>query len=231
MRKNFLLLLITVFASSFFSLRAEALTAPESLEAFITVEERFLHSLMHSGALKNIGDEEALPLYPVYELRGKFRPLFNLGRSKDSMEREKAQYGWKRVTYQENGHRFRIVCDNLAVGREVFEGTYDPATDHFLCKKTSGEGSPGGIYEDFEIEYRRVDSGYIARFASYTHNAVHKLVIKGNDGIISFGETKFDSLWDSFDFPKEGMAWYEVRGNRFNFQPWQGQPREYTMKR
>ena len=83
----------------FFAARTDALTVVESLKEFVAAEEKFLNSLTHSVPWDKISDDEALPLDPISELWGKFRPLFNLGISKESMEQEKDSFMWKNVTY------------------------------------------------------------------------------------------------------------------------------------
>ena len=81
------------------------------------------------------------------------------------------------------------------------------------------------------IKHMKTNFGYVVRVYDVIRSVVHKLAIKGDEGIVSWGETKFDTLYASMDFPKEGMAWYEISGNRFVLQPWNGSAREYRIKR
>ncbi|MCL2683637.1 MAG: hypothetical protein FWE55_00185 [Synergistaceae bacterium] len=231
MKKIIALQLAMVCALSFFATGAGALTVVESLQAFVETEERFLDNIAHSAPWNEISVDEALPLDPISELWGKFRPLFNLGVSKDSMEREKNAFWWKSVTYDEQGNKFRIVCEYPEEGREILEGFYDPASDRLICRKVSGEGTSRGIWEDIEFEYMKTDFGYVARFYSASYGVVHKLAIKGKEGIVSWGDMGFDSFYASMDFPKENRMWYEISGNRFIIKPWDGSEREYVIKR
>jgi hypothetical protein len=211
---------------------AGTLTVTESLKAFAAAEERFLSNIARFAPWDKMGENDVLPLDPVSDVSIGFRPLLNLGTSKDSMELEKDSYGWKSVTYDERGNKFRIVCEsNYGDSRNVYDGTYDPASDHLMCRLVRGEGSSGKIWENLEFEYMKTDFGYVARFYSVPKNVIHKLAIKGDEGIVSWGEIKFDTIYASMDYPKEGRAWYEISGNRFVIQPWNGKAREYKIKK
>ena len=209
-----------------------ALTASGSLEAFITAVERFEENIMRSAPWDEFDEDDAIPMDPVdhENLRYYFRPLFNLGVSKDSMEREKGSRNWDSVTYEELGNKFRIVCMSMGSVRNLYEGTYDPASDRLKCRSVSYR-MDGKVAEDIELEYTKTDFGYVARLYDIDRKVVHKLAIKGDEGVVSWGETKFDTLHASVNFPKEGRHWYEISGDRFVLQPWDGPAREYKTKR
>jgi hypothetical protein len=210
---------------------AGAINVIESLNAFAKAMERFENNIERSVPWREISLDDALPLDPVSQFSGKFRPLFNLGVNKDSMERDKKSFNFKSVTYDENENEFRIVCEYTAGGgREIYEGTYDPMSDRLKFKKVWYRGT-GELVENLEVEYMKTDFGYVARFYDIDRSVIHKLAIKGDEGIVSWGETKFDTLYASLDFPKEGRMWYEISGDRFIFQPWDGPVREYAIKK
>ena len=207
-------------------------TASESIKDFVAATERFLDSVRRSAPWDEFNEDDLVPMDPVAQFEWYFRPLFNLGVSKDSMEREKNSFGWKSVNYEESGNRFRIVCEYAnSGGREIYEGTYDPASGRLLCRLSRGVGSSRGIWENIELEYIKTDFGYVARVYDVLREVVHKLALNGDEGVVSWGEAKFDTLSASIDYPKEGRAWYEISGNRFVLQPWDGPVREYKIAR
>lgn len=235
MKKFLSSILIVACGVLLIAARADALTAPESMEKFVAAAQRFLDNINRSAPWDKIGEDDALPLDPVaFVLDGGFRPLLNLGVSKDSMEREKDSFGWESVTYEEQGNEFRIVCEyRSGASRDIFKGLYDPATDRLLAHRVSIDTKTGKVWGETEFEYMKTSFGYVARIVSFENGefqTVHKLAIKGGEGIVSWGETKFDTLSPSMDFPKEGRAWYEIKGDRFIFQPWDGPAREYKIK-
>jgi hypothetical protein len=220
-----------LFTASVVQVRAATLSVPESLKAFIAAMERFNDSVDRSVPWGKIDENDVLPRDPISRLDVLFRPLFNLGVSKDTMESEKDSFRWKSVTYYEQGNEFRIVCEHIAGGgRDIYEGTYDPASDRLKCRRVWYEGK-GKIVEDLEVEYMKTDFGYVTRFYDVERSVVHKLAIKGDEGIVSWGEAKFDTLYASMDFPKEGRMWYEISGDRLVLQPWDGPAREYAIKK
>ena len=208
-----------------------ALTASDSAQAFVAAMERFLNSIRISAPWDEFSEDDVIPLDPVAQFDILFRPLFNLGMSKDSMEREKNSFGWRSVTYEEQGNEFRIVCEYMGNGRQIYEGRYNPESDRLICKVARGDNEGGRIWDDIEIEYLKTDFGYVARVYDILRKVVHKLAVKGDEGAVSWGETKFNTLHPSIDYPKEGRAWYEISGNRFAIQPWDGPEREYKIKR
>ena len=94
-----------------------------------------------------------------------------------------------------------------------------------------GVGTSGGIWENIEFEYIKTDFGYVARVYDVLREVVHKLALNGDEGVASWGETKFDTLHASIDYPKEGRAWYEISGDLFVLQPWDGPAREYKIEK
>ena len=206
--------------------------ASESVQAFVAAAESFfINSILSSTPWDELGEDDIVPLDPVAQFEWYLRPLFNLGVSKDSMEREKNSFGWKSVAYEERGNEFRVVCEYADGSSEIYKGTYDQASDRLLCRLMRGVDSSEGIWADLEFEYMKTDFGYVARVYDALNNVVHKLAIKGGEGVVSWGETKFDTLHASMDYPKEGRAWYEISGDRFVLQPWDGPAREYKIER
>ena len=231
MKKVIALQLAVMCVVLFFAARTDALTVVESLEAFVAAEEQFLNNLTHSAPWDEISMEEALPLDPISELLGKFRPLFNLGISKESMEQEKNSFMWKNVTYDELKDKFRILCESTGKGQETFVGYYDPASDRLICRRVNSDGTSTGVWADLEFEYMKTDFGYVARFNDIHLKVVHKLAFSEKEGIVSWGDMKRDEFNASMDFPKENNMWYEISGDRFIFKPWEGKTREYTIKK
>ena len=229
MKKYIALLLAVGCAALFFAAGAEALTAAGSFQAFIEAVERFDERLSRAVPWDELDEEDVLPMDPVAQLRYFFRPLFNLGVSKDSIENEKESHGLESVTYDEQGNKFRILCKYKTGDRQNYEGTYDQESDRMICRWVWDRGPGGGIIEDLVLEYMKTDFGYVARLYDVSRECVHKLAIRGDEGMVSWGFTKFETLYASKDYPKEGGNWYEISGDRFIFQPRKGPAREYVI--
>jgi hypothetical protein len=211
-----------------------ATNVADSLKAFKAASERFEENYNNYLPMDKMENEEELGLSNHLSiLDDMFRPLFNLGTSKQSMENEKEKYGWNSVKYEEKGNKFRIVCATPDY-RDTYEVTYDPDADSLLCKMIRMEGRSWGPFEEY-FEYRRTDFGYIFQFYSVSDGMVNKVAIHDGDGIMGVDERikNFEPFLgnETPDYPKNCRSWYELSGNRFVIKPRQGPPREYKIKR